>query len=160
MFKSTPEAGNTTGRYHYSRKEGKFPPRMQDFFERAAKNPRSGKLVFVKYMLSLRTSAHTGVAIPRLVRKCSENRQEGWDSPRFLVVIATWFLSTGGLPHQSADWFAMTGNLKAVWQTPIRRSGRCKFKEILNWGRLIFGGSLYMIDGNKVITRRLRRNVK
>ena len=36
----------------------------------------------------------------------------------------------------------------------------CKFKEILNWGRLIFGGSLYMIDGNKVITRRLRRNVK
>ena len=32
---------------------------------------------------------------------------------RFLVVIVTWFLSTGGLPHQSADWFAMTANLKA-----------------------------------------------
>ena len=36
-----------------------------------------------------------------------------WKLLRFLVVIVTWFLLTGGLPHQSADWFAMTGNLKA-----------------------------------------------
>ena len=33
---------------------------------------RSDKLVFVKYMLSLRTSAHTGVAIPRIEGKCTE----------------------------------------------------------------------------------------
>ena len=31
------------------------------------------KLVFVRSLLSLRTSAHTGVAIPRLVGKCIDN---------------------------------------------------------------------------------------
>ena len=31
---------------------------------------------------------------------------------RFLAVIVSWFLSSGGLPHQSADWFAMTGYLE------------------------------------------------
>ena len=62
-------------------------------------------------LLSLRTSAHAGVAIPRLEGKCSENYPEKWESLRFLVVIITWFLSTGGLPHQSADWFAMTAFL-------------------------------------------------
>ena len=31
------------------------------------------KLVFVEYMLSLRASAHTGVAIPRLEGKCIDN---------------------------------------------------------------------------------------
>ena len=30
------------------------------------------KLVFVEYLLSLRTSPQTGVAIPRLVGKCTE----------------------------------------------------------------------------------------
>ena len=33
------------------------------------------KLEFVEYLLSLRASAHTGVAIPRLVGKCSEKYQ-------------------------------------------------------------------------------------
>ena len=36
------------------------------------KNHPRGKLVLVEYMLSLRASAHTGVAIPRLVGKCTE----------------------------------------------------------------------------------------
>ena len=52
------------------------------------------------------------VAIPLLEGKCIEKYPEEWASPRFLVVIATWFLSTGGLPHQCAHWFAMTGNLQ------------------------------------------------
>ena len=42
------------------------------------------------------------VAIPRLMRKVSDNFQIDWDSPRLLVVIVTCFLSTGGLPHQCA----------------------------------------------------------
>ncbi|MCI6956061.1 MAG: hypothetical protein MR763_01740, partial [Clostridiales bacterium] len=58
--------------------------------------------------LSLRASAHTGVAIPRLEGKCTEKRPEEWELLRFLAVIVTWFLSTGGLPHQRARWFAMT----------------------------------------------------
>ena len=48
------------------------------------------------------------VAIPRIEGKCAEKHPEVWDSLQFLVGIVTWFLSTGGLPHQSADWFAMT----------------------------------------------------
>ncbi len=59
-------------------------------------------------MLSLRASAHTGVATPRLEGKCVEKCPEEWELLRFLVVIVTWFLSTGGLPHQCAHWFAMT----------------------------------------------------
>ena len=39
------------------------------------------------------------VAIPRLMRKGSDNFQIDWDSPRLLVVIVTCFFSTGGLPH-------------------------------------------------------------
>ena len=35
-------------------------------------------------------------------------------NPRFLEVIVTWFHSSGGLPHQRARWFAMTGNLKRI----------------------------------------------
>ena len=50
------------------------------------------------------------VAIPRIEGKCAEKYPEEWDSLQFLVGIVTWFLSTGGLPHQSADWFAMTDN--------------------------------------------------
>ena len=69
------------------------------------------KLVFVEYLLSLRASAHTGVAIPRLEGKCSEWYLKEWKSSQFLTVIVTWFHGAGGLPHQSADWFAMTGNL-------------------------------------------------
>ena len=37
-----------------------------------------------------------------------------WESPRFLVVIVTWFLSTGGLPRQCAHWLAMTAFFKRV----------------------------------------------
>ena len=43
------------------------------------------------------------VAIPRLEGKCTEKHPQGWELPRFLVVIVTWFLSTGGVPrHLSA----------------------------------------------------------
>ena len=66
---------------------------------------RDGKLVFVEYMLSLRASAHTGVAIPRLEGKCTEKYPEEWDSPaifggnRYLVPlnrgIATTSVRTG-----------------------------------------------------------------
>ena len=73
-----------------------------------------GKLVFVEYLLSLRASAHTGVAIPQIEGECSEEFQKECEPLQFLVGIVTWFLSTGGLPHQSADWFAMTGNLESV----------------------------------------------
>ena len=48
------------------------------------------------------------VAIPRLEGKCTEKHPQGWELPRFLVVIVTWFLSTGGLPRQCAHWLAMT----------------------------------------------------
>ena len=41
-----------------------------------------------------------------------------WESPRFLAVIVTWFLSTGGLPRQCAHWLAMTASIR---QTPICR---------------------------------------
>ncbi|MCI6958157.1 MAG: hypothetical protein MR763_12560 [Clostridiales bacterium] len=56
----------------------------------------------------------SGVAIPRLEGKCTEKCPEEWKSLRFLVVIVSWFRSTGGLPHQSADWFAMTDNLERL----------------------------------------------
>ena len=49
--------------------------------------------------LSLRASAHTGVAIPRLDGKCIDNCPTERELLRFLVVIATWFHSSGGLPR-------------------------------------------------------------
>ena len=67
------------------------------------------------------------------------------------------------------QWFSNVP--KTDLQTPICRCfpidcrlcglshvSRRKFKEILNCALLIFGESLYIIIGNKVITRRLRRN--
>ncbi len=56
------------------------------------------------------------VAIPRLERKRTEKIPKEWAPLRFLAVIVTWFLSTGGLPHQCAHWFAMTAFIR---QTPI-----------------------------------------
>ena len=53
------------------------------------------------------------MASPRLVGKCTEKHPEEWESQRFLAIIVTWFLSTGGLPHQCAHWFAMTGYFEA-----------------------------------------------
>ena len=75
------------------------------------KGQKNDKLVFVGLCpdyLSLRTSAHAGVAIPQLEGKCIDNCPTKAENYVFLVVIVTWFHSTGGLPHQSADWFAMT----------------------------------------------------
>ena len=60
---------------------------------------QNGKLVFVEYTLSLRTSPQTGVAIPRLEGKCTEKYPEEWESPQFLTVIVTWFHGAGGLPR-------------------------------------------------------------
>ena len=47
------------------------------------------------------------MAIPRLEEKYTENHPEEWESPRFLVVIVTWFHSTVGLPLKPARWFAI-----------------------------------------------------
>ena len=60
------------------------------------------------------------VAIPPLEGKCTEHYPEEWELLRFLVVIVTWFLSTGGLPRQFANWLAMTALIR---QTPICRAG-------------------------------------
>ena len=84
------------------------------------------KLLFTEILLSLRASAHTGVAIPRLEGECIDNCPTGREILRFLVVIVTRFHSTGGLPHQSADWFAMTGNFdkcckqQFIFSPPLR----------------------------------------
>ena len=64
----------------------------------------------------------SGVAIPPLEGKCTENYPEEWELLRFLVVSVTWFLSTGGLPRQFANWLAMTAYTR---QTPIVLSTGC-----------------------------------
>ena len=70
------------------------------------------KLVFVEYLLSLRASAHTGVAIPQLEGKCTEKYQKMgvtsiFGGNRYLVPfnrgIATTSVRTG---------LAMTENLE------------------------------------------------
>ena len=70
------------------------------------------KLVFSgfapKFSVIARPVRTLVVAIPRLEGKCTEKYPKEWELPQFLVVIVTWFLSTGGLPHQCAHWFAMT----------------------------------------------------
>ena len=75
------------------------------------------KLLFVgltpDYLL-LRTRPQPGVAIPRVEGKCIDNCPTGRGTLRFLVVIVIWFLSTGGLPHQCAHWFAMTAFFMAM----------------------------------------------
>ena len=82
-----------------------------------APHPRAEKLLFsgfaFKFPVIARPVRTLVVAIPRLEGKCTEKYQYNWESPQFLVVIVTWFHSSGGLPHQSADWFAMTGNFEA-----------------------------------------------
>ena len=50
---------------------------------------------------------------------------------RFLAVIVTWFHSSGGLPHQSADWFAMTGNFEA--KPPNNNLSHGIVLEYFNW---------------------------
>ena len=96
-------------------------PRNQEKFFR--KNLPCGAINWclslrVQNYLSLRTSPQTGVAIPRLEGKCIDNCPTELETLQFLVVIVTWFLSTGGLPRQCAHWLAMT----AFFQTPIYRS--------------------------------------
>ena len=68
----------------------------------------------LKFSVIARPVRRLVVAIPRLEGECSEKHPKGWAFPRFLVIIVTWFLSTGGLPHQAAAWFAMTENLERV----------------------------------------------
>ena len=84
-------------------------------------------------MLSLRTSAHAGVAIPLLRGEMYRKAPGKAGIVTVFVVIVTWFHSTGGLPHQSADWFAMTENLKRVLQTPI-----CRTAAFLFWFSVAF----------------------
>ena len=52
------------------------------------------------------------VAIPQIEGKCTEWYLKEWNPPRFLVIIVTWFNSTGGLPRQCAHWLAMTGKFE------------------------------------------------
>ena len=50
------------------------------------------------------------VAIPRLVRKCTEKHPKEWALPKFLAVIVTWFHGAGDCHATQAHWLAMTGN--------------------------------------------------
>ena len=79
------------------------------------------KLVFERSLLSLRASAHTGVAIPRIEGKCTEKHSKMGTSAifggsRYPVPfnrgIATTSLRTG---------LAMTGYFDTQRQTPICR---------------------------------------
>ena len=54
------------------RREIPLPPR-NDPKPAIVPRKRTDKLVFVEYLLSLRASAHTGVAIPRLEGKCIDD---------------------------------------------------------------------------------------
>ena len=75
---------------------------------------QNDKLVLVglspKIACHCETSAHTGRGNPPVRGEMYRKASKKCELLRFLVVIVTWFLSTGGLPHQSADWFAMTDN--------------------------------------------------
>ena len=88
-------------------------------------------------MLSLRTSAHTGVAIPRIGGKCIDNCPTERETLRFLVIIITCFLSTGGLPRQCSHWLAMT----AFFQTPTRFAYSIRSSERQFIGKLLLGPS-------------------
>ena len=70
------------------------------------------KLVF-ENCCHCETSAHTGRGNPPVewnqVTITTKNRGDS----HFLGAFRYVSFLTGGLPHQSADWFAMTGNLKA-----------------------------------------------
>ncbi len=72
----------------------------------------------VSDFLSLRTSAHAGVAIPPLEGKCIDNCPTQRENVVFLVVIVAWFHGAGGLPRQFANWLAMTASIR---QTTIYR---------------------------------------
>ena len=160
MFKSTGSSEDTAGYYHYSRKQGKFPPPTQVFLKgrRGIQNPANCCLSGCgSDYLSLRTSPQTGVAIPQLEGKCIDNCPTEWGNVaifggnRYLIPFIRGI---------ATPVCALARNDSKNTQTPICRFAGRKLKEILNWGQLIFGGSLYMITGNKAITRRLRRNVK
>ena len=87
---------------------------------------KRNKLLFVALspgFLPLRDQcAHWSWQSPYLEGKRTEKFLKEWESPRFLVVIVSWFLSTGGLPRQCAHWLAMTVSFR---QTPI-----CRFAEL------------------------------
>ena len=82
------------------------------FFFVSALTRHTGKLVFEK-CCHCETSAHTGRGNPPVewnqVAITTKNRR----SSHFLGAIRYISPLTGGLPHQSADWFAMTGYFEA-----------------------------------------------
>ena len=82
-------------------------------------------MVFVRFFCHCEPVRLSGVAIPRLDVQCCDKYPQLQKNSRFLVVIVTWFHSSGGLPHQRARWFAMTGNCGTALQTPIRRFAVC-----------------------------------
>ncbi len=51
------------------------------------------------------------MAIPRLEEKSIDNCPTERGNTAILVVIVTWYHSTGGLPRQFANWLAMTAYL-------------------------------------------------
>ncbi len=67
-------------------------------------------LLSVSKNRSLRGSAHTAVAISKVFR----------------VVFGKFSHETGGLPHQSADWFAMTLNFRSFFDS-LRRGNASPF---------------------------------
>ena len=64
----------------------------------------------LRRLRSVRACGRSGVAIPRIEEKCTEKHPK-WERLRFLAVVVTWFLSTGGLPRQCAHWLAMTAHI-------------------------------------------------
>ena len=59
-------------------------------------------LLGMTWWVSLRCTTHRGVTPPTRRGRATSPQGEA------LVVVVPWSHSTTGLPHQSADWFAMT----------------------------------------------------
>ena len=79
-------------------------------------------MVFVEYLLSLRASAHTGVAIPRLDGECTDKRPKTWvpaifGGNRYLVPfnrgIATTSVRTGLAMTESFGAKPLNTNLRS-----------------------------------------------
>ena len=112
------------------------------------------KLVFAGLTpdyLSLRTRPQPGVAIPRLEGKCIDNCPTERKILRFLVVIVTWFHSSGRLPHQCAHWFAMTAKTyKQQFVVPNRLSDFLFFRKPPRQ-QLVISGSIGTREDRKIV---------
>ena len=66
-----------------------------------------------------------------------------------MVIIDTWFLSTGGLPRQFANWLAMTA-----------RTYKHQFVVLLIWDGRSFPGNAKTPEQSGVFTKEERKNEK